>query len=492
MARMERNRLIRTGTLSAGVLLAAALLVIVNYFGFKYYKRSDWTSSHLYTLSEKTRNVLKDVRRDVDLVVFLPPAQNLYEPTKELLARYAAASPRIHVRFVDPEKNPVESERLVRQYNVSSAGVVVASGNDRRVIDANDLGEFDYGGMQFGQPPQMTGFKGEQLITSALLQLAEGRKPKVLFTNGHGEHTLDDNGPRGLSGAQELLGRDNFDIQEFVLLGKTVPPDTDLVVIAGPTASFVKPELDALSAYVAAGGRLLVLLDPTIGADGKSLVPTGLEGWLAGYGVQVGANIVVDPANPVPFFGDESIAVKDYGEHPITKPLKQGNLPILMSLLRSVGGKVPAGEVGTTVTELLRTSAQGWGETNLADLTHVARDNSDLPGPVPLGVALERKGAPVAKGTPAPRPARLVVIGDSDFATNQLLQANVANSVLLSDSLNWLDEREALLGIPPKKTEQVHLSLTQDQLRMVYLLTLVFLPVLAVVGGVFIHFRRRR
>ncbi|HEY0782882.1 MAG TPA: GldG family protein, partial [Thermoanaerobaculia bacterium] len=426
-------------------------------------------------------------------VVFLPPAQNLFEPTKELLSRYAASSSHIRVRLVDPEKNPVETERLVRQYNVTAPGVVVASGNDRRVIDSNDLGEFDYSGMQFGQQPQMTGFKGEQLVTSALLQLAEGRKPKVLFTTGHGEHTLDDNGPHGLSGAQELLGRDNFDIQEWASLGKPVPPGTDLVVVAGPTSSFVKPELDALTSYVESGGRVLVLLDPTLGqTPGTGLVSTGLEGWLSGYGVKVGQNIVVDPSNPLPFFGAETIAVKDYVEHPITKPLKQGNLPILMSLVRSIGAATQNGATGLAATELMRTSAQGWGETDLEHLEKVARDDKDLAGPVPLGVAIEKKGAPAPAGAPPVRAARIVAFGDSDFATNQLLQANVANSVLLADSLNWLVEREALLGIPPKKTEQVHLSLTQQQLRAVYLLTLVLLPGLAVAGGVFVYFRRRR
>lgn len=483
----DRRQLVRTGTLSAGVLLIAALLLIVNYFGWKYYKRFDWTRSQLYSLSEKTRNVLRDLKQDVDFIVFLSPDQQreLYQPTTELLQRYGAASHRVHVRIVDTAKNPIEAQTLVQRYDVKTTGVVVASGKDKRVIDSNDLAELDFSSVQATGSPQMTGFKGEQLFTSAILQLSEGRKPKILFTTGHGEHTLDDQGGRGLSGAQQLLGRDNFELSEWASLGQAaVPAGTDLLVVAGPTASFVQPELDAFSAYLNNGGRMLVLLDPTLGgAAGQGLVNTNLEGWLARYGIKAGADIVVDPSNPLPFFGPETIFLKTYGDHPVTKALAEANLPVLVSLARSAGaGSAP----GIKVTELLRTSPAGWGETDLAHLEKVSRDPSDVAGPVAVGAVAES-----AATAPGKRPMRLVVFGDSDFATNQLLGANEANAVLLSNTLNWLVEREALLGIPPKKTEQVRLTLTADQIRKVYLLA-AFLPVLAAVLGGVVFTRRRR
>jgi ABC-type uncharacterized transport system involved in gliding motility auxiliary subunit len=488
METLRRRRLVKTGTLSAGILLILTLLAIVNYFSSKYYKRFDWTGSRIYSLSPKTHDVLRQLHRDVDMVMLISDDQAnhfVYEPTRELLQRYAAASPRLHVQIVDPEKNRAVAEQLARRYNVTSASVVFASGNDRRVVDASDLADFDFSGVQLGQQPEMTGYKGEQAFTSALLQLSEGRKPKILFTTGHGEHSLDDTGPRGLSSSREILGRDNFEIEEWASLGKpAVPPKTDLVVTAGPTGSFVQPELDALSAYVRSGGRMLILLDPTL--QGSSLVETGLEGWLAGYGVKVGRDIVVDPANPLPFFGSETLFVKDYGDHPITKAMRSGNLPVLVSLARSAGkGDVPAGG-GIQVTELLRTSSQGWGETDLAHLDQVRKDDKDVPGPVSLGVAVEVKGGAGA------RPARLVVYGDSDFATNQLVRANVTNSMLLANSLNWLVERETLLGIPPKKTEQVRLSLTAGELRTLYVLALLVLPGLAATAGIYVYLRRRR
>jgi hypothetical protein len=95
-------------------------------------------------------------------------------------------------------------------------------------------------------------------------------------------------------------------------------------------------------------------------------------------------------------------------------------------------------------------------------------------------------------GASGARPARLVAYGDSDFAVNQLLRANVTNSMLLANSLNWLVERQSLLGIPPRRTERVRLSLTAGELHRVWWLALGALPGLAIAAGIAVYRRRRR
>ena len=96
-----RKALLRGGSLGLALLLFAALLLMVNYLGWKYHQRWDWTGEQLYTLSEKTENVLADLDRDVEAVVLLQPGTtggaggfDAYEATRELLSRYEAASPR--------------------------------------------------------------------------------------------------------------------------------------------------------------------------------------------------------------------------------------------------------------------------------------------------------------------------------------------------------------------------------------------------------------
>lgn len=501
-----RRPLLESGTLGAGVVLAALLLVGVNYFGWKYYQRFDWTASDLYSLSEKSANVARSLEQDVEVVVFTSPAAPLADEVAELLARYEAASPRIRVRTVDPLKNLAEAERLLEElgtrYVEGSVKVVFSSGDDRRVFEESDLAELDYSALQFGGEPEIEAFTGEEAFTGALVELGSGERPKVVFTTGHGEKKLDDFSGRGFQGAQQLLGRENVDFETWASLGQpAVPEGTDLVVVAGPTTPFVEPELEVFDDYLSRGGRMLWLLDPVIRADG-SFVELGVEEWLAGHGVEVGQDVVFDLDRGVPFFGAETFFVESYGDHPAVKALSQGDLRVIFALARSIDG----GEVadGREVTRLAETGADGWGETDLAALPRVEKDDVDVAGPVGLGVAVEgpsadgadagggaerdEGGAPEGDGAGAG--FRLVVIGDSDFGGDGLL-GSAANAVLLDNVFNWLLARETLLGIPPKKPEQVRLSLTGDQLLQVYLV-IALLPLAAIVGGVVVWMRRRR
>jgi ABC-type uncharacterized transport system involved in gliding motility auxiliary subunit len=515
MAAPTKKQVVQSSTLGAGVLVVAALLVMVNYFGWKYHQRWDWTGSKLYTLSEKSLNVLAALDKDVEAVVFMRPSEELYTPTKELLERYAAASPRFEVRLVDPDKNLAETQQVAQKYGLQAANVVVfEAGDERRVVETADLAEFDYSGMQMGESPRMTGFKGEQRFTGAILELQEAKKPKILFTAGHGEASLDSFEAHGLSQSQELLGKDNFELESWPSLGKGAVPDgTDLVVIAGPTSGFTPPELDVLSAYLAKGGRLLAMIDPTLPGGSSALVDTGLRTWLESYGVRLGDDIVVDPSNPLPFFGAETIFSSSYGSHAITKSLQQAQVPSVLALARSVGkGEVPA---GYQVSDLVKTSPEGWGEKDLDNLRAGKKDPTDLPGPVTLAVVVEPvedaakdDAAPhdeeldeetTKPPQPTPTPAdtaaipkpRLVVFGDSDFASNSQI-ANAGNATLVADTFNWLVARQQALGIAPKTPEQVRLTLAGGQLSAIFWFVVGVLPLLSIVAGVAVFLRRRR
>lgn len=508
---VDRRGLAKSGTLGAAVLLVLALVVIANYFGWKYHQRLDWTESDFYSLSERTEQVLAALDEEVEVIVFLDPDNELFEPSRELLARYDAASPHVSVRVMDPERNMLEAQQLAAEYQLDRPAVVFAAGGERRVVPETDLAEYDFTAARMGGAPEVQAFRGEQQFTRALLELTEREKPQVVFTVGHGELSLDDRSGAGLQELQRLLGADSFEFEEWATLGAdAVPEGTDLLVVAGPTATFLPPELDLLAGWLEDGGALLALLDPPLSGGAESRIGSlGLEEWLGGYGVDLGANVVVDPAATLPFFGAETFYANRYPEpHPVNRPVREGELAVLLRLARSVApGAAPP---GTRAAALLASSAEAWGET---DLAAPRRGDDDLAGPVTLGVAVgpdeageddpfaaedllgeegdeaaEREdGAAAGSGG-----FRLVVLGDSDLATDQFLTQNFGNQVLLSSAVNWLVEREVLVGIPPRETEKVGLSLSSGELRALYLLALVGLPGIGLVGGILVHTRRRR
>ncbi len=511
-----RKRVVAGSTLSASVILAIALFAMVNFVAMRHYKRFDWTSADIYSLSDKSTNVVAGIDRDIDAIVFLSPDTPLFDQVDELLSRYEAANPRIKKRVIDAVRNRLEAQSLVERFAIERANVVVlASGDDRRVIDEVDLVEYDYASAQYGQPPTVKGFKGEQLITSAILELVEDKKPKILFASGHGESSIDPNASatgRTLRYAGQLLGQDNFDFETWGSLGQdAVPADTDLLVIAGPTSGFLAPELDIFDAYLETGGRMLLMLDPAFAETG-GYADLGLTDWLARYGVALRNDIVIDPSQRLPMFGPETIFTTEYGFHPIVESL--AGSPVLLALARSVTRADVVPE-GWEVTELVNSSADAWGETNLDDLENVAPDGDDLLGPIALAVAVTRTEPDAEPTNTATEQAgdtadaafteldltgveqdrrqgsRLVVFGDFDFASDESVQ-NGANAGLLLNTLNWLVEREQLLAIAPRTPEQTKLLLGPGELGFIYLLVMALLPGAAIVTGVMVYLRRRR
>ena len=476
-----RRRTVFAASSTAAVVLAVALVAMVNWLGYRHYSRGDWTSSKLYTLSAKSLNILKGLHADVRVVVLMTPSTPLFSETKELLDRYQAASPRIKVEYIDPERDPLRTKTLAQEFGVSTANTVVfASGGRKKYVTSDQLAEYDYSGMQMGQAPKLKGFKGEEQFTAAILAVVNPKVPKVYFVTGHGEHDPDAADGSGYSQLKDAIKRDNYDVEKTTLLAGAVPADCDLLVIAGPKAPFTDPEKAALKAYLDKGGRALVMLDPVLGDRAQS---SGLEELLKGYGVAVDNDLVVDPSKQLPFFSLAAVYVDQFRSHPVVDGMQ--GLAVLFPIARSV---TTVAAPGATSSILLTTSDKGWGQRDLkANATgqlEIKKAPGDVPGPVPLGVAAQSE-------KDKEHGWRLVVFGNSAFASNQYL-ANAGNSNLVLNAVNWLANQEQALGIAPRSPEQVQLFLSETQMSHVLLISLILLPACAIALGVAVWWRRRR
>lgn len=499
--------LARGSLLTAGVAVVLALFALVNYLGLRHYERFDWTGSDIYTLSEKSENLVEGLDRDVQIIVLLDPSAPSYAQVDELVDRYVAANPaRIVRRDLDRAKSALEFQQLVTELGIDSANtLVVASEGEKRVIHQYELVEYDYSAAQMGGSPTIKAFKGEQEITSALLSLVEAEKPKVVFTTGHGETTLDARGmsQRSLAEARRLLGQDNFELDTWQSLGAAeVPEGTDLVVISAPTARFTPPELEVLGAWLDRGGRLLVFLEPSFEAGTTDLKDVGLSEWLSGYGVDTARDVVIDPGASLAFFGPETIYTDAFGDHPIVESLAQTLAPVMFQGASSVSAG--DGPDGAEVSELVSSSEEAWGETRITE-EGVAKDPDDLAGPLGLGVAVSFGGADDGASDAENSEngdgengsdgdgdeTRLVVFGDLDFATDSLL-AQGANSVLFVNTFNWLVEREQLIEIEGREPEQTQLTLAGGEIYSLGAVVLLLLPASALCLGIWIALRRRR
>jgi ABC-type uncharacterized transport system involved in gliding motility auxiliary subunit len=484
----------------AGAILVAALVGMANWLGARHYARFDWTTTRLYSLSEKSLNLVGALDQDLRIVVFMVPGGPVYDQVHELLARYQAASDRISVEYIDPDKEPLKTTQLAEQFGVAMADTVVFIAGDRtKYVTAEQMVDYDYSGMQFGQQPTIRAFKGEEQFTSAILSLVAPEVPKVYFVTGHGEASLEApagaGADRSLSILADALRRDNMETASLSLLSGEVPEDANVIVIAGPTRAYTEAEVDALGAYLDRGGRLLVALDPLIEPDG-TMRPTRLEDFLAERGVTVSDDLVVDPSHKLPFFDLSAVYLTDFANHPVTRGLD--GIAVLFTVTRSLG--VDSDEA----TAVVETSADGWGERDLGMLLRgepvVYDDGVDTPGPAAVAVVAEGEAAvgaepvhddagPTAADTD--RRYRLVVLGDSDFLTDVDI-ANAGNQILAVNAVSWLAARELTMGIPPRDVEQLALFVGRDQMRIIMLVALLVMPGAAVAAGLLVWRRRRR
>ncbi|HPC83382.1 MAG TPA: GldG family protein [Thermoanaerobaculaceae bacterium] len=477
---MQKDKIYTASSTGLAVLLVLALVGMLNYLAYRHYARADWTTSKLYSLSEKSINILKDLKDPVKVIVFMTPQTPMFTETKELLNRYQAVSKQVSAEYIDPEREPLRTRQLAQEFGVSAANTVVfVAGDRKKYVTADQLAEYDYSGFQMGRAPRMKAFKGEEQFTSAIMGVVNPTSPKVCFTTGHGEHDPEGFGEDGLSQVKEALKRDNLTVEKVNLLSGSVPEGCSLLVVAGPRATFAESEKTAIKSYLDGGGRALVLLDPVLGPRAAS---SGLEELLKGYGVQVNNDLVVDPGRRLPFFDISAVYVTDFRSHPVVEGMQ--GLAVLLPVARSVATVTAP---GATSTALLTTSDAGWGETDLAAILArrpVDKDGKDTQAPVPLGVAAQSE-ADRDNGW------RLVVIGNSAFMMNGYI-ANAGNPNLALNAINWLVKREQALGIAPRTPEQVNLFLNASQMRNIMLFSLVGLPALAIVAGVAVWWRRRR
>lgn len=459
-------RLLRRLFVSLNLLTTLALLgtlfIMANFVSSRRYTRWDLTRQKITAISDKTQQMLRSLKEPVNITVFYLPSHRLYELIHDELEEYQRANPLIKVEYLDPQQDVARAKQLAQQFQIEELNVVVfQSGSRHKYLSDTDLAEYDYSEMRVGAEQRVKAFKGEEAFTSAILSVTQTAGSLVWLTSGHGEKSLALTDTSGISDLKRYLEQQNMLVDTVTLLEHpTIPATVKLLMIIGPTRRFTETELVTLEQFLENGGRLLALIDP--------LDDTGLDGLLHKWGVDLGLDIVVDPARQIPFVSAANLFVTTYTEHPIVRKMK--TLATLFPLARSIRMARPLPK-GVTATALALTSEQGWGETKTAVEQFQFNPAEDLKGPVSIAVASERL---------APAHARLVVLGDSDFVINGQL-GNAGNRDLLLGAVFWLTEQEQLIGVGPKAIESVRLNLTSPQMTQLFWFSFFGMP--AVLGA---------
>lgn len=488
---IRRRKLLISANVVVQTIILVLVVVMLNWLASRHYLRFDWTNVSYYKLSDKTKQVLQALKGPVEVVVFLQPSAQqpqvakIYEDVRNLLQEFAYfGRQNLRIAYVDPQGDPHRAEQLAKQYKVDSPNVVIFAAGDRhKYVTAEELVDVDMS--QMGQGYRIKAFKGEGAFLSAIQNVTEGKQAVVYFLTGHGERDPGSTDERdGYSMLSQYIKRDNLKIEPWNLTEKqALPEDAGVIVIAGPKKKLTPVELNQLDEYLQKkGGRLFILLDPRY--------ETGLETFLAHWSVQVDNNLAMAKGGTV--LGTEVIMVNalgsSYGPHPITRKLAGINteFPYTRTVRRGEGE--PAGGAAPIVTELVKTPAAYWGETDLDSKRSKFDEGQDMSGPLSLAVAVEANKPPGVELEAGQY--RLVVVGTSGFVDNGGLTDG--NLDFFLNSLNWLLQREALVAVGPKQPQEFRLNMSDGQAQAVKLLCAVGLPLAVAVFGFFVYLRRRK
>jgi ABC-type uncharacterized transport system involved in gliding motility auxiliary subunit len=446
----------RQGKLGANtVVLSVAVLglvVVANYVGYRRHKRFDLTAEGLYSISDQTKKVVANLPKDVKVIYFNKEENQQFS---DLMSEYKYSGPRLTYERVNPNQRP----EMARQYKVQRMGDIVVAAGDRSEIISDTA---------------------EQGVTNAILKVTRDSLKTICFLEGHGEKSLSDKQAEGFSTVEQRLKDENYQLKTVLLAREQrVPSECAALVVAGPKQAVTPPEVAMIGKYLDGGGKAMLMLDPETDPQ--------LDELLKGWNIQSADNIVLDVSGVGQMFGAGALApvVSEYGSHTITKAF--GRTMSVFPKARAIKVTSGAGGANTAnTTPLLTTSEQSYTKDKIAPgISPDFEAGKDQKGPLTLGVAAN-------KGVGEKKESRLVVFGNSEFASNGVFKnPSFRNADLFLNSVNWLAEDEDLISIRPKSITNRSVTMTASQQRTFFLLSVAFMPLAVIGSGIYIWLKRR-
>jgi ABC-type uncharacterized transport system involved in gliding motility auxiliary subunit len=437
-----RGRLLSLTVGTIGLIGCGVLILLLTY---RHNLRVDLSPQRSYTLSSYAKKLLAELPRDVRLTVFVRSEDPRTPQLKDLLWRITQETKRITYDFVDLNRSPA----LARQYGVDRYGAIVVESGGRRRDVSNPT---------------------EALLMGALLAVTRDRERMVYFLTGHGERSPDDGDRRtGLSVAKSTLEDDQFVVRTLPLMqSESVPIDATVVVMAGPRKDYLPVELTQLEGYLHRGGNLLLLLDPE--------APPSIAALAASLGITTPEQVVVDPERRLAGGEGVTVMVSDM----LSSFLVSGTLeaPPVFSYARPLRVLEPT---SSSVISFLKTSDASYAVAP-AD---VRADASTSPkAALVVGAAI----VPIEE-----RNGRVIVVGDSDFVTNGIIDY-LGNKDLFVNSINWLARDESLLSARAQSKEvgREQFFVTETQGAWSFWLATILQPAFFFAAGALVFLRRRR
>ena len=471
----DGGRVFRSGVYAAA--LAAIVLVLVILVNLVVraiptrYTEFDLSESGLFTLSDSSKTVAKNIDTDVTIYYLAETGDEDVLITK-LLNNYAAQNAHIRWEGKDPALYPTFAAQYGAQ-NSANGSLILTCGEKSTVLDASDLYTEDYSNYYLNGSSSVT-FDGESKLTAALYRLTSGEERHAYYTTNHGEQALTDT-------LKAALENQNLAVSALDLLSGDIPDDCDLLIINVPaqdlsSAGALLDEMSALRSYLEQGGKLLVT------TDSYNRTPN-LDALLAEFGLSRTEGLVVE--------GDSSHVLNSYPPYYLLPDYASAaesgilegvdkNRKVLLQMAQGI----TLTETENVISEaLLTTSDSAYSKAAGYEMTTLEKEDGDPDGPFTLAAYARREDTE----------AEVVWVNCGNMDNEGIYQVVPGNVSFLQACAATLAGQENTALIESKALDAAPITVANSTSVGLGLVFVILLPaaVLAV-GGVVVVLRRRK
>src|SRR5215471_654943 len=466
------------------------LAAMVNSYAFKHYARWDFSRDQKYALSDKTKRLLNTLKGKMRVTVFFSPTTPITADIQNLLTEYQyGGKGKIDVEQIDPERNLSRAKELFDKYKVVTDESLLVLDYDGRnkTVKASEMADIDQSGMAIGEGPRVAAFKGEQAITSAMIDLVEGKKKTLGYVTGHKEPAL--SAPTSpISLLKTFIENENIKFQELNLLDQpAIPADVNAVMIVGPQYDFSDREMQVLRNFWDKQGRILAFVDPAVNTP-------RLRAFLDELGVKVNDDrLMVFVRTGIQELAlTRDVQARFLGDSPVTKRLADVRT-IFVGGTASLTLDPNRGRAANIRLEPLIQTEKGYFAENDYNTDDQAKLQADAQkaGDAPLTIAASAEKGGSVDARVQVNSSRLVAVSNATFVQDSAIMQDQAALDFVSGAVNWLLSREQMIGIAPKNPKPLTFSLDPEALRRLRWTLLVLIPLIPAAIGTVVWWQRR-
>lgn len=500
--RLFKNRHFKKGLFSAMavvlvIILAIGANVLITWKDYSV----DVTANQLYTLSDQTESIVKDLDQDVTFYV-INNESDVNSAYKKIFNQYKKLSSRIKIEYKDPDLYPNFTKEYVDDSEeVSADSVIVVCGEKNRYVSSSDFVSYSY---DSGYSYSADSLQVEKLLTEAVNYVVSDSTPVIYALSGHSEQDLSSDVISSFEG-------DNYSVETLNLLSAgSVPEDCAILLINGAQKDITEDEKAQIQTYMENGGKMYVFLDASVDD-----LPQ-LYSLLKEYNIGVEKGVVVEtdsgmytqyPIYLLPQIEYSDVTQAQYDSNVyVLAPSAKGLTDLTPEETESTEGDSAAEdadrsetsedadsgetsedadgteeETSYTVTSLLATSDGAYSKVDTNSST-IEKEDDDIDGPFSIAMAVSDESG-----------GRMIVTGCSN-----MLEASIdyavggANTDFVLNGINYLSNQEDKISIRAKDLSVDTAIVPAFSQKVTLIFTVFVLPAALLLFGIVMAVRRRR